>query len=84
MKVLDACSFNDRFWVFASGLTNVEVRITVTDTETGRIRQYFNPEGKAFAPVQDVSAFATCPYSAFRECPDLKRRGALAVVSSTP
>ena len=61
VKVLNACDFNDRFWVFASGLTNVEVRITVTDTETGRIRQYFNPKGKAFAPVQDVSAFATCP-----------------------
>lgn len=61
LKVLDGCSVNDRFWVFASGLTNVEVRITVTDTETGRIRQYFNPKGKAFAPVQDVSAFATCP-----------------------
>jgi len=61
VKVLNACSSNDRFWVFASGLTNVEVRITVTDTQAGRARQYFNPLGKAFAPVQDVSAFATCP-----------------------
>jgi PAP2 superfamily protein len=61
VKVLNACSFNDRFWVFASGLTNVEVLVTVTDTHTGRVRQYFNPRGKAFAPVQDVSAFATCP-----------------------
>lgn len=61
VKLLDACSLNDRYWFFASGLTNVEVRITVTDTQTGRVRQYFNPRGKAFAPVQDVSAFATCP-----------------------
>ncbi len=61
VKLVDACSFNDRFWVFASGLTNVEVLINVTDTETGRVRQYFNPQGKPFAPVQDVSAFATCP-----------------------
>jgi PAP2 superfamily len=61
VKVLNACSFNDRYWVFASGLTNVEVLITVTDTHAGRVRQYFNPRGKVFAPVQDVSAFATCP-----------------------
>jgi len=61
VKVLDACGVNDRYWVFASGLTNVEVLVTVTDTATGRVRQYFNPRGKAFAPVQDVSAFATCP-----------------------
>ena len=61
VKVLDACAGFDRFWVFASGLTNVQVVITVTDTETGRVRSYFNPNGRAFAPVQDVQAFATCP-----------------------
>lgn len=61
VKVLNGCGTNDRYWVFASGLTDVEVRITVTDTQSGRVRSYFNPQGKAFAPVQDVSAFATCP-----------------------
>ncbi len=61
VKVLNACSFDDRYWVFASGLTNVEVQITVTDTQAGKARRYFNPQGKAFAPVQDVRAFATCP-----------------------
>jgi hypothetical protein len=61
VKVLDGCRVNDRFWVFSSGLTNVEVLITVTDTQTGRIRRYFNPLNKPFPPVQDVSAFATCP-----------------------
>jgi membrane-associated phospholipid phosphatase len=61
IKVLNGCGVDDRYWVFASGLTNVEVVITVTDTHAGRVRQYFNPRGKAFAPVQDVSAFATCP-----------------------
>lgn len=61
VKVLNACSYDDRYWVFASGLTNVQVVITVTDTETGRVRSYFNPSGRAFAPVQDVQAFATCP-----------------------
>jgi membrane-associated phospholipid phosphatase len=60
VKVLDACTEFDRFWVFASGLTNVQVVITVTDTETGHVRSYFNPGGRAFAPIQDVQAFATC------------------------
>jgi len=61
VKVIDACSYNNRFWFFASGLTDVQVVITVTDTQTGKVRQYFNPRGKSYAPVQDVSAFATCP-----------------------
>jgi membrane-associated phospholipid phosphatase len=61
VKVLDACNGFDRFWFFASGLTNVEVLIKVTDTETGHVRQYFNPQGKPFVPVQDTDAFATCP-----------------------
>jgi hypothetical protein len=61
VKVLNACAGYDRYWVFASGLTNVEVRITVTDTQAGRARQYFNPRGRVFAPVQDVDAFSTCP-----------------------
>lgn len=61
VKVIDACDAFDRFWVFASGLTNVEVVLTVTDTHEGRTRQYFNRQGKAFAPIQDTNAFATCP-----------------------
>ena len=61
VKVLDACNGFDRFWVFASGLTDVEVLIKVTDTQTGHVRQYFSPQGHAFAPIQDTNAFATCP-----------------------
>ena len=61
LKVLDACSSNDHFWVFAGGLTNVEVDIEVTDTETGARRKYRNPPGSAFQPIQDTEAFATCP-----------------------
>jgi len=60
-KVLNACNVNDRFWVFSAGLTNVEVVLLVTDTETGVVRAYSNPQGTAFNPQQDASAFATCP-----------------------
>jgi hypothetical protein len=35
--------------------------VTVTDTQAGLARQYFNPLGQLFETVQDLSAFATCP-----------------------
>jgi hypothetical protein len=57
-KVLDACAINSSFWVFAGGLTNVQVIITVTDTQTGTQRTYLNPAGTAFQPIQDTSVFA--------------------------
>ena len=46
-KVLDGCFVNDHYWVFAGGLTNVEVTLAVTDTETGEVRTYLNPLGTA-------------------------------------
>jgi hypothetical protein len=61
VKVLDGCGTNNRYWVFAGGLTNVRVVLKVTDTMTGLIKKYVNPQGTAFQPIQDVSAFATCP-----------------------
>jgi hypothetical protein len=62
LKVLDACGdpFN-RFWVFAAGLTDVEVTLRVTDTVTGEVQEYANPLGSPFEPVQDTTTFATCP-----------------------
>ena len=61
VKVLNGCSLGGHYWVFLSGLTNVGVQVTVTDTETGAIKTYNNPLSKAFATVLDTSAFATCP-----------------------
>lgn len=59
-KVLDACSLNDRFWVFAAGLTNVEVSLRVTDTVTGEVWESENPLGQAFEPIQDTGALEAC------------------------
>jgi photosystem II stability/assembly factor-like uncharacterized protein len=56
VKVLDGRSVNGKFWVFYGALTNVEYTITVTDTETGATRTYFNPQGQ-IASVADTSAF---------------------------
>ncbi|MFA6959113.1 MAG: hypothetical protein WC538_24835 [Thermoanaerobaculia bacterium] len=60
VKVLDGCTLNSRYWVFAGGLTNVGVTIIVTDTATGNSKEYSNPLGKAFPPYQDTNAISGC------------------------
>ena len=60
-KVLDGCGVNGRYWILAGGLTNVEAALVVTDTRTGDTKTYRNAAGAPFAPIQDTSAFATCP-----------------------
>lgn len=61
VKVVNGCGFNSQYWVFAGGLTNVAVTIQVTDTLTGFVNTYQNPPNTAFLPIQDTTAFATCP-----------------------
>jgi photosystem II stability/assembly factor-like uncharacterized protein len=56
LKVLDGRSVNGHWWVFIGALSNVEYTITVTDTQTGAVRTYFNPQGQ-LASVADTSAF---------------------------
>ncbi len=56
IKVLDARSINQKFWVFFGALSNVEYDITVTDTVTGAVKTYHNPLGQ-FASVGDTGAF---------------------------
>lgn len=60
VKMVDACSFNDHFWIFYAATTNVQFTMTVTDTRTGQHARYFNPLGEPAAPVQDLRAFR-CP-----------------------
>jgi hypothetical protein len=62
VKVLNACALNNRYWVFAAGMTNVRVVLTVTDTKTGTAtKTYTNPQGRVFRSILDTGAFATCP-----------------------
>lgn len=62
VKVLNGCVVEgfDSFWVFAAGLTNVGVTLTVTDTETSEQRVYENETGTPFQPILDTQAFDTC------------------------
>lgn len=61
LKVLNACTLNQRYWMFAGGLTNVRAVITVEDTQTGTVETYTNPQSTPFQPILDTNAFATCP-----------------------
>jgi len=56
LKELDGRASNDHFWTFYGALSNVEYSLTVTDTETGAARRYFNPLGN-FASVGDTRSF---------------------------
>ncbi|MGH9362897.1 MAG: hypothetical protein ACRD2T_13365 [Thermoanaerobaculia bacterium] len=60
LKVLNACGVNQKFWVFAGGLTDVKAVTTVTDTVTGATKTYTNPPGTPFQPLQDTVAFGGC------------------------
>lgn len=60
VKVLDGCAINDRFWVFAGGLTNVRVTLRVLDTTFGFEQAYVNPQSTAFQPLLDTDALNAC------------------------
>ncbi len=56
IKVLDGRISNGHWWVFYGALSNLEFTLVVSDTETGRCREYFNPLSN-FASVGDTLAF---------------------------
>jgi virginiamycin B lyase len=58
VKLLDGCTLNQEFWIFAAATTNAGFTLTVSDTRTGRVKAYSNPDGTAARPVQDTAAFA--------------------------
>jgi hypothetical protein len=62
VKVLDGCAVNQRRWVFAGGLTNVRVTLTVHDTLGFYEKTYVNPQNVPFPPLQDVEALPTCDF----------------------
>ncbi|HVS66815.1 MAG TPA: hypothetical protein VMT85_25290 [Thermoanaerobaculia bacterium] len=60
VKALDACAISNNYWLFFAATTNVEFTLTVTDTQTGLRRIYFNPLGQTANAITDTSAFPTC------------------------
>jgi hypothetical protein len=60
VKMVDACTYNQRFWVYSAATTNVAYTLKVTDTVTGQVKLYTNPSGRSSPAVTDSDAFATC------------------------
>lgn len=62
VNIYDGSATNGNYWVYASAITNVEYTLTVTDTDTGQIKQYFNPIGST-STILDNRAFGLDPLS---------------------
>ena len=56
VKALDGRAVNGYFWIFYGALSDVEYTLTVTDTATGAVKTYSNPQGR-LASTADTSAF---------------------------
>src|SRR5262249_25147812 len=78
IKTVNGCGVNGRYWVFAGGLTNLEVDIAVTDMTTNVTKHYPNLQGTPFQLVTDTATFTSCSAmeSAFSADPEeLSDRG---------
>ena len=56
VKVLDGRGLNGKFWLFYGALSDLESWVRVTDTQTGKVREYHNAPG-SLATLADTSAF---------------------------
>lgn len=56
VKMVDGSDFNGKFWVFLGGLTDFELVVTVTDTQTGARKTYTKPPGSTCG-WNDTAAF---------------------------
>jgi ELWxxDGT repeat protein len=56
IKVLDGRAINDHHWVYGSGLTDLRVRLTVRDVESGEVRVFHRAAGETCG-FADIEAF---------------------------
>lgn len=61
LKMLNACTLNERFWVFTAATTTIFYRLEVEDVLQAEPKIYFNYPGGIAEGVADTTAFATCP-----------------------
>ena len=59
VNLIDGCSQNGYYWLFMTGLTNVQVDVTVKDLITGYSATSHNAQGTPFPSVQNTS-FERC------------------------
>ena len=60
VKVLNACTYNDHYWVLLAAATTVDYTVEILDVVTGEVWRYRNPLGTASPATTDVEAFS-CP-----------------------
>jgi ELWxxDGT repeat protein len=82
VKVLDGQGVNGHVWVFYGALSSVEYTLTVTDTQTGLTRQYFNPAGQ-LASAGDTHAFGPLGAAAASQRPVVAPPSPLPIVAET-
>lgn len=56
VKILDGRGVNNHYWFFWGAMTDVQYTITVTDTETGAVKQYYGIQGVQQSG-NDIKAF---------------------------
>ena len=76
-KVLDGTGVNGKHWVFFASLTDVEFDLVVTDTATGAVKRYHNPQG-TLASRADTGAFDGGASLAAASSPSIALDAALA------
>jgi hypothetical protein len=60
VKILDACTINNYFWVFIGGLTNQGWEVNILDTANGHTQYYNNPLNTTTVTTTDTTALP-CP-----------------------
>ena len=66
IKIIDGCSSNYHYWVFWKALSNVEMDLTIRDTETNQTLSYHNPLGFSPNGHLDIETIFCCDGSARR------------------
>lgn len=56
IKVIDGCALTEHYWVFFAATTDVQFVVTVTDTQTGAVKTYLNPQKTKANAVTDTAA----------------------------
>ncbi len=61
VKMIDFSAIDGRFWLFYTGLTNLDYTLTVTDSVTGAVRTYVG--ATPFCGAADTDAFTDSPHA---------------------
>jgi subtilisin family serine protease len=61
VKLVDGCSYNGHYWVYAAATTDVEYHLRVTESSSGAFRTFDNILGTASPAFTSIDAFPCAP-----------------------